>query len=128
MCWRMKLAFAVASAGFDACVIARLNVIWKRRVGKFAYFWPAIRQLSVPVRIFNARIDGIDYRCSWLIVVRARHYAGPFTIVPNQNLLAPGFHAVIVRAETRRDVVRTILGIAMGRLTDVRAVEIVPCR
>ncbi len=120
--------YLMASAGFDACVLARLNVIWKRRVGKFAYFGPAIRQLSEPVRIFNARIDGIDYRCSWLIVARARHYAGPFTIVPNQNLLAPGFHAVIVRAETRRDVVRTILGIAMGRLTDVRAVEIVPCR
>ena len=60
--------YLMASAGFDACVLARLNVIWKRRVGKFAYFWSTIRQLYEPVRDFNTRIDEVACRCSWLIV------------------------------------------------------------
>jgi len=119
--------YLMASAGFDARVLLRLDVKWKRRLGKFAYLWPIIRELMEPVRSFEATIDGATHRCSWLIVAKAQRYAGPFIVVRDQNLLSHGFHAIVVKTESRLGLIRAIVAIGLERLGQTEHVDVLPC-
>jgi diacylglycerol kinase family enzyme len=120
--------FAMAGAGFDARVLARLDVDWKRRLGKLAYALPLTRELWSRTDPFDVEIDGNIHRCSWLIVAKAARYAGPFLLTRRRTIHTDGFHAVIVRARSRACVLGVALAIATGRLESHPQVEVTPCR
>ena len=126
---KMGLAIgAMAGAGFDARVLARLDTRWKRRLGKLAYVWPVLRELARTPVVFNAVIDGEHHRCSWLIIAKAARYGGPFLLTRRQSLEKAGFHAVIINARTRFALMGVIMAIALGRAERHRDVRIIPCQ
>lgn len=118
----------MASVGFDASVLAHLDTVWKRRMGKLAYIWPVMSELMVKQRAFDARIDGQLHRCTWLIVTKVRHYGGPFKLPCDQDLQSDQFHAVIINARSAAGLMGVLLAIATGRMRDHPCVEIKPCR
>jgi diacylglycerol kinase family enzyme len=120
--------FAMAGAGFDARVLARLDTKWKRRLGKLAYALPLILELARRPQVFEAVIDGQAYRCSWLIVAKAAHYAGPFLLTRRRDLCSDGFHAVIVSACSRLSLLGVALAVALGRAETHPQVEVIACR
>ena len=120
--------FAMAGAGFDARVLARLDTRWKRRLGKLAYVWPVLRELARTPVVFNAVIDGEHHRCNWLIIAKAARYGGPFLLTRRQSLEKAGFHAVIINARTRFALMGVIMAIALGRAERHRDVRIIPCQ
>lgn len=118
----------MASAGFDAAVLAALNHGLKRRAGQLAYAGPILRELARRPRSFEALIDGERRTCTWLIVSNAGRYAGRFLLSPGRSMAAPGFDAVIVSAPTRLRLMRVMLAIAAGRTASSADAEIVRCR
>ncbi len=118
---------AMAGAGFDARVLARLNTWWKRRLGKLAYVWPVLSELARTPSVFEAVIDGQHHRCTWLIIAKAARYGGPFLLTRRQALEKAGFHAVIIDARTRVGLMGVIVAIALGLAERHRDVRIVPC-
>lgn len=120
--------FAMAGAGFDARVLGRLDTRWKRRLGKFAYAWPVLAELSRTPAIFDAVIDGEHLRCSWLIIAKISRYGGPFRLTRRQTLETGGFHAVVVNARSRIALIGVIVAIALGRVEAHRSVRVIPCR
>lgn len=120
--------FSMAGAGFDARVLRRLNTRWKRRIGKFAYTWPVLAELSRTPRLFNAIIDGKSYQCSWLIIAKTSRYGGPFRLTSRQSLEDDGFHAVVINACSRIELIGVLAAIALGRLENHHNVRIIRCQ
>ncbi len=122
------LFLSMVGAGFDARVLRRLEMDWKHRIGKLAYSWPILHELSQQPQPFRASIDGRDVTCNWLVVTKVSHYAGSFIIAPQQQLSAPAFHAMIAKAETRRDMASILARIPMRAIARHPLVEVVACR
>ena len=120
--------FAMAGAGFDARVLARLDTRWKRRLGKLAYAWPMIVELARTPAVFEAVIDGENHSCSWLVIAKVSRYAGPFRLTRRQTIETTGFHAVIIDARSRASLLGVVVAIALGRAEFHRDVRIIPCR
>lgn len=117
----------MASVGFDARILARLDTAWKRYMGKLAYIWPVIKELMVKQPVFDVQIDGRRHQCTWLIVTKVRHYAGPFQIAREQHLRSDKFHALLINAPTALDLMSVILAIGLGKVQDHPNVEIKSC-
>lgn len=107
---------SMAGAGFDAWVLGRLDTDFKRRVGKFAYVWPILRELFRAPEPFEVTVDGERMTATWIVASRVAHYAGPFIIARGQTLDRDCFHALVVTAATRRERAGVITAIALGRL------------
>ena len=120
--------FAMAGAGFDARVLARLDVGLKRRLGKLAYALPLAREHLRKPELFEAEIDGCIHRCSWLIVAKASRYAGPFVLSRERTITTEAFHAVVVKATRRTALLGVALAIALGRAELHPEVAVMPCR
>lgn len=118
----------MASAGFDAAILPRLQHRTKRVLGKLAYAGPVVAQFAERQRTFVARIDGKAYTCSWLIVSNARHYAGTFVIAPDRTITAPGYTAFAVTTASRAGMLRVLLAIASGKPPPPSLAAVVPCR
>lgn len=122
------LFLSMVGAGFDARVLSHLDMGWKHRLGKLAYGWPLVRELYETPRHFRAIIDGREVSCAWLVVTKVARYAGSFIIAPQQKLSAPGFHAMIISARTRRDMASVLAAVPLRSLARHPLVQIIACR
>ena len=118
---------AMAGVGFDADVLLRLNMPWKRTVGRAAYAWPIVRALVHKPPPFEVVVEERTFPATWLIVTRAARYGGSFVIAETQSLVGEGFHAVIANATTRRALAGLLIAIARGRLEGRTDVTVLPC-
>jgi len=91
-----RLFVQMLGAGFDAAVVAGLDLGLKRRLGRSAYVWQSLREL--PRYAFppiEAVLDGVATRTSSVIVTKGRLYAGRYLVAPGADPTAPGFHVVL---------------------------------
>ncbi len=101
---RTRLFVQMLGAGFDAAVVAGLDLRLKRAVGRGAYGWQTLRELPrygfAPV---EARLDdGPPLRAASVVVTKGRLYAGRFLLAPGATPLAPGLHVALVRGGAPR--------------------------
>ena len=87
------LGFCWVSAGFDAEVLARLNPMWKKRVGRAAFLPAVVRALfaesarsRMPWQIEANRVEN----CSRTIIANIRRYGGPFVLTRETSLPETG--------------------------------------
>ncbi|PLX89884.1 MAG: lipid kinase [Desulfuromonas sp.] len=83
-----RLFTLMASAGFDAEVVRRVDGRWKARLGKFAYVYSALRtywRYPFPQILVN---DGNGQSVSGygVVVSNARYYGGRFVLSPSASL------------------------------------------
>jgi diacylglycerol kinase family enzyme len=94
-----RLFVQMAGAGFDAAVVAKLDLAWKRRTGKAAYVAQAARELfRYPFPPFAAALDGAaPETVASAIVTKGRLYAGRHLLAPGAAPGEPGFRVALFR-------------------------------
>lgn len=116
----------MASVGFDASVVDKVNAALKRRIGKGAYLAAAARQLlRHSPGAYCVTIDGKVHRAAAAIVAKGRYYAGSFTVAPLARVTEPGFQVCLLGGGTRKDVLRYAAALACGRLSRLPDVQII---
>ena len=92
----VRLFVQMLGAGFDAAVVEALDLGLKRRLGRGAYVWGALRQLGrygfPPLRVVFA--DGAVAARS-VIVTKGRFYAGRHLLAPAAEMARPGFQVAL---------------------------------
>lgn len=123
-----ELFLSMASAGFDAGVLKRLDVNLKRRIGKLAYAWPIMGEIWSRQQRLEVLVDDRPYTCSWLIAMRGAHYAGSFVIAPRQRLIEPRLTALLIDAEGLPALATILAAMALGRADRHPRITALPCR
>ncbi|MEK7245357.1 MAG: hypothetical protein AAB223_04990 [Pseudomonadota bacterium] len=119
----------MAGAGFDAEVVAGVDLGLKRRTGKFAYVWgTVIGALSYPFPPLTVRIDGVAHGAFGVVVCRARHYGGPFVAAPRARMDAETFQVCLLKRPGAVNVFRYGAALMLGRLARLADVEIATAR
>ena len=112
--WRFLL---MAGVGFDAEVVAHLNLKLKRQIGKGAYALGSLAQLGRhQQRLFDARIDGKVESPASLVVARAHFYGGRFVLAPEARLEKPALHTVLFPSASRLAALRYMAAVVTGTL------------
>lgn len=95
-----RLFVQMVGAGFDAAVVARLDLGLKRRLGKGAYVVQSARELfryGFP-RFTVSLDDGTQAEVASAIVTKGRLYAGRHLLAPCARPGEPGFRVALFRA------------------------------
>lgn len=94
-----RLFVQMLGAGFDAAVVANLDLSLKRRLGKAAYVAQAARELfRYPFPRFSAALDSAgEETVVSAIVSKGRLYAGRHLLAPGAVPGEPGFHVALFR-------------------------------
>ncbi len=91
---RRRLFIQMLGVGFDAAVVAALDSILKRRIGKGAYVVETLRQLSAwPFPRLSLSLDGEAVEAAQVIATRGRLYGGRFLLAPEARPDLPGIVA-----------------------------------
>ncbi|MGH7033415.1 MAG: diacylglycerol/lipid kinase family protein [Stellaceae bacterium] len=121
--WRFLL---MAGAGFDAEVVAHLDLRLKRRIGRGAYLWGSLAQL---MRHSGARLEAaLDQRrlgCGSLVVARAHFYGGRFVLAPEARLDADRLYAVVFEGSSPLATARYLVAAVAQRLAQQRDVRVI---
>lgn len=121
--WRFLL---MAGMGFDAEVVAHLDLKLKRRIGKAAYVWGSFAQL---LRHASTRLDAaLDQRpigCGSLVVARAHFYGGRFVLAPEARLDADRLFAVVFEGSSRLATARYLVAAVAQYLAQQHDVRVI---
>jgi YegS/Rv2252/BmrU family lipid kinase len=120
---------AMAGVGFDAHVVAGVNLGLKRLLGKGAYVAEALQQLGT-FRFPRYRLvaDGHVYEAASVIVANGRHYAGRYVCAPAAAIAEPMLHVCLFDSGGRFAVLRYMAALQTGRLAARPDYRIVPAR
>ncbi len=119
--------YLMAGVGFDGAVVQRLNLKIKQKFGKAAYTFPALRSLADEIPRLDVDVDGTAHRAAWVIVTNAKHYGGAFVLNPNADPRKGKLTAILIDPCKRVGLVRALLALSVGRLTQQKGVTVLPC-
>lgn len=116
----------MVGAGFDAHVVAALDLRLKRIIGKLAYGIGALAQLRAyrPVA-YRVAVDGQVWDVASVIVAKGRFYGGRFVCAPEARLTDPILHVCLFPRIGRWNTLRYAAAVLLGvihRLPDYRIV------
>ncbi|GGC26299.1 hypothetical protein GCM10011504_00700 [Siccirubricoccus deserti] len=93
-----RLFVQMLGAGFDAAVVARLDLGLKRRLGRGAYVLQGMRELGrYRFPRFTAVLDGVAEEVASAIVSKGRLYAGRHLLAPAARPGEAGFQVALFR-------------------------------
>ena len=119
----------MAGVGFDAHVVAGLNVPLKKRIGKGAYAWSSAVQMSrFNFPTYHVTADGVAYEAASVVVCKARYYAGPYTLAPSARLTDPHFELCLFQRRGRLSVMRYGALMLLDRLETCLDIQRVICK
>ncbi|TCZ59682.1 diacylglycerol/lipid kinase family protein [Roseicella aquatilis] len=107
-----RLFVQMLGAGFDAAVVAALDLRLKRRLGRAAYVVQAVREMPrYPFPRLRVEVDGRVQDCASVIVSKGRFYAGRHLLAPAAQPDGPGFQVALFREGGMRQA--TLAGLAL---------------
>ena len=119
----------MAGVGFDAHVVANVDLALKRRTGKIAYVVETLVQgLRYGFPRCRVTIDGQSHDACSVVVCNGRHYGGPFVAAPKASLAEPAFEVCLLEKGGYRHVIRYGAALVMGRLSSLPDVQILTGR
>lgn len=122
-----RLFLLMAGVGFDASVIAGLDLKLKRRTGKFAYFVSILGRLrDHRFTWYKAIVDNLACEPASLIAARAHFYGGRFVLAPDASLDEPRFQSVLFERNGRCATVHYLTAVGLGRFAQRGDVRIIP--
>jgi diacylglycerol kinase (ATP) len=103
----------MAGFGFDGAAVQAVSPRLKAWAGRAAYVWSGLQAALHPLPRLRVYLDGDGtLEGHWLVVARAAHYGGRFTVHPHAGLLQERLGAVMVQ---RRWLLPFLLGhLALG--------------
>jgi YegS/Rv2252/BmrU family lipid kinase len=119
----------MAGVGFDAHVVAGVDPVLKRRLGKLAYVVESARQLwRYRPRTYVVQIDGVRHVAASVVIANGRFYAGRFTCAADASIDSPDLKVCLFGRAGRRHVLRYAWGLFAGRLDCFADVTVVSGR
>jgi len=116
----------MAGVGFDAHVVANVDLALKRRTGKVAYVFETLVQgLRYGFPPCHVTLDGKRHKARSVVVCNGRHYGGPFVAAPKASLTEPAFEVCLLKRGGWRHVIRYGIALVLGRLAALPDVQIV---
>jgi len=107
----------MAGAGFDARVVAGIDLRVKRLIGKGAYVLQGLYQMSrekpPPLKV---TVDGQIYEAASVVVSNARFYGGRYLLAPEASLTDPLLHVCLFRHGDTCHILRYAMALQCGRL------------
>jgi len=120
---------AMVGAGFDARTVAAVSSGIKQWIGKGAYGLaglPVFFQANAP--LYRVIADNQSFDAAWVVVSKTQYYAGRYVIAPGASLTEPTLRVFLLEEPGRLALLRTLLGIAMGRVEKTRGVRLMDCK
>jgi YegS/Rv2252/BmrU family lipid kinase len=126
---RERLFVQMLGAGFDAAVVANLDLGLKRRIGRAAYVVQSLRELLrhrfVPIQV---ELDGAVSVAASVIITKGRLYAGRYRIAPDARPSEPGFQVVLFRKPGALHAAMAGAALPLGLIPHLPGVEIMAAR
>ncbi|NOU04756.1 MAG: diacylglycerol kinase, partial [Hyphomicrobiaceae bacterium] len=124
--------FLMVGAGYDARIVNGLNYKTKRLLARAAYTAPVLKTLAHGAERFDVDVDGRRFEASWVIVTRASHYGGSFTLTRATQMGADPMIAIVIDARSRLALLNASTALGLGRLGDPktcpRGVTVLPAQ
>jgi len=115
----------MASAGLDARVVAGVDAVLKRRLGKVAYAFAAVREIFRPTAApIQVEIDGEAESAALVVVTHAAHYAGPFVIARDARLADERLTVVLLKDGRKRSLILCGMALVLNRIPRLKSVEL----
>ncbi len=119
----------MAGVGFDAHVVANVDLALKRHTGKIAYVLEMLVQaLRYGFPPCHVTIDGRPFDARSVVVCNGRHYGGPFVAAPEASLGTPAFEVCLLERGGWAHVLRYGAALVLGRLSALPDVRILSGR
>jgi diacylglycerol kinase (ATP) len=116
----------MAGIGFDADVVSKVDIRWKRALGRGAYgLASAGRFFAYRPHLFRLTIDGAPYQAASVVVSRGRHYAGAFVAAPKASLNVPALNVCLFEQPGRFAVLRYGSALLRNALPRARGYRVV---
>jgi len=107
----------MAGAGFDARVVAGIDLRLKRLLGKGAYVLEGFRQMARrKPPLLTVTVDGRPYEAASVVVSNARFYGGRFLLAPGASLNDPLLHVCLFRYGDPYHILRYAMALQNGIL------------
>lgn len=119
-----RLFLCMAGAGLDARIVRLVRPEWKKRLGKLSYWEGGLAQLGRRLEVFDVRVDGQPFRCSFALLARVRNYGGDLSIARHANLLEDRLAVVLFEGESSLRYLKYFAGVLTGRLEGMRGVHV----
>jgi len=119
---RGELFLCCASAGPECAAIRSYSPALKRRIGRFAYAVALARTvLRWERHRMVLRAEGRSFPCEAVYIAKGRYFAGPWSFAPAARLTDEKLHVVALGTARRRDFLRFVLDLVLGRDPGARA-------
>lgn len=106
----------MVSAGFDAAVVHTVPLAMKRRCGKIAYAWTAMRLAFGPRSAdVVVTVGGERIVCRMAVVLKVSRYGGPFIVCPQASASRPELYLFAVTRDDPLAVARMAFALLAGR-------------
>ncbi len=106
----------MVSAGFDAAVVHTVPLRMKRRCGRIAYAWTALRCAFAPRSAdVIVTVDGEPIVCRMAVVLKVSRYGGPFIVCPQASPSRPELYLFAITRDDPVAVARMALALLAGR-------------
>lgn len=111
-----RVFFLMASAGFDARVVAGVSSAVKKIFGKGAYALSGLRQIArANLPALKVTVEGEEHDAAWAIVSNAKLYGGKYLLAPDTDLYSPGFSVVLFQGNSALGIMLDLWAIFRGR-------------
>ena len=119
----------MAGAGYDAGVVARVDLRLKYRWGKVAYGIAGLMEwLRGNRHMLTVDVDGQTFQSAWVVIAKGRYYGGGFSIARKARLADDNLVACIMPGKRRIDLARYLLAILFARIEKQPDVRIIPAQ
>lgn len=115
----------MAGVGFDAQVVAEVDLRLKRRLGKLAYALKTLQLLGrYPFPRYDLLCDGRRAPAASAVIANGRFYGGRLMMAPAASLQRPDLQVVVFTRSGRLQVLRYGAALLLGLLPRLKDVEI----
>ncbi|HEC12580.1 MAG TPA: diacylglycerol kinase family lipid kinase [Acidiferrobacteraceae bacterium] len=116
----------MVGSGFDAHVVAGVNLKIKRLIGKGAYVLETLKQLLRGSLVrYQVTVDGIPYQAASVVVANAHYYGGRYVLAPDARIDEALFHVCLFVRSGRWSAARYVLAMLTGTITRLHDYRIV---
>jgi YegS/Rv2252/BmrU family lipid kinase len=124
--------FLMAGIGLDASIVNKVKPLWKKHVGKAAFWYSGLEHLAFwkPVP-FEIEINGQVLPATFASVGNSPHYGGNISVTPRARLGNPEFEICIINSRNRMKFLQllpyAVSGISpdnVGSVTHIRATKV----
>ncbi len=119
-----RLFLCMAGAGLDARIVRLVRPEWKKRLGKLSYWEGGLAQLGRRLEVFEVRVNGRRYECSFALLARVRNYGGDLWIARHANLLEDRLAVVLFEGDSSLRYLKYFAGVLTGRLGRLRGAHV----